>query len=162
MEFSFSIYNIYLNLNSYKNGRVVLVLKGRFSGSKAIILSRNRKLHQNGVKSFLIAGIQKYPQNTSRKLKENKMEKKCRLKIFLKEINTNHVLPTRFFIDLSKIAKDVVEEKIEDYIEFVNNNRNNRKKIRKEKIVFTSFMRNVFLDQFFSGKQKWFFKKLKF
>jgi len=84
------------------------------------------------------------------------------MKIFIKKINMNHVLPTRFFIDLSKTSKDLVNEKIDDYKDFIEKNTENKGKILKEKINFSFFLKNIFLDQFFSGKQKWFFKKLRF
>mmetsp|Transcript_31600 Transcript_31600/g.61668 ORF Transcript_31600/g.61668 Transcript_31600/m.61668 type:complete len:151 (-) Transcript_31600:778-1230(-) len=146
----------------FRNGRVVLVLRGKYSGSKAIILAKNSNTYKKGVKTFIVAGIRKYPQNISRKMSSKKISKKSRMKIFIKKINMNHVLPTRFFIDLSKTSKDLVNEKIDDYKDFIEKNTENKGKILKEKINFSFFLKNIFLDQFFSGKQKWFFKKLRF
>mmetsp|Transcript_2465 Transcript_2465/g.5892 ORF Transcript_2465/g.5892 Transcript_2465/m.5892 type:complete len:151 (-) Transcript_2465:3087-3539(-) len=146
----------------FKSGRVVLILRGRFAGSKAIILTKNSNFNPKLVQTFLVAGIQKYPQNISRKMSLKKISKKSRMKIFIKKINMNHVFPTRFFIDLNKINNELINEKIEDYKDLIEKKVENKETLTKEKQNFSSFLKNLFLDQFFSGKQKWFFKKLKF
>jgi len=46
----------------YRNGRVVLVLKGRYSGSKAIILGENSPNKGKSYNSYLVGGIKKYPK----------------------------------------------------------------------------------------------------
>ncbi|ABW98232.1 rpl27 (nucleomorph) [Hemiselmis andersenii] len=146
----------------FKNGRVVLILRGRFAGSKAIILTKSSDFDQNSVQTFILAGIQKYPQLVTRKMSLKKISKKSRMKIFIKKINMNHVFPTRFFIDLNKTTDKLVNEKIEDFRDFIGKKIENKEIFSKEKQVFSSFLKNIFLDQFFSGKQKWFFKKLRF
>mmetsp|Transcript_37416 Transcript_37416/g.95613 ORF Transcript_37416/g.95613 Transcript_37416/m.95613 type:complete len:151 (-) Transcript_37416:760-1212(-) len=146
----------------FKNGRVVLILRGRFAGSKAIILTKSSNFDKNAVQTFILAGLQKYPQMITRKMSLKKVSKKSRMKIFIKKVNINHVFPTRFFIDLNKTTDKLVNEKIEDYKDFIEKKIENKELLSKEKKIFSSFLKNIFLDQFFSGKQKWFFEKLKF
>ena len=112
--------------------------------------------------TYLVGGIKKYPKKNTRNSKSNKEKEKSRMKIFVKKININHIMPTRFFIDINKNSKKIVDEKIKDFQDISQKNEENTSKIGKEKKIFESFLKNIFLDQFFSGKQKWFFKKLYF
>jgi large subunit ribosomal protein L27e len=139
-----------------------LVLKGRYSGSKAIILGENSPNKGKSYNSYLVGGIKKCPKKNSRYSKDNKNERKIRMKIFVKKININHIMPTRFYIDLNKNSKKIVDEKIKDFQDITQKEYENVPKIGKEKKIFGSFVKNIFLDQFFSGKHKWFFKKLNF
>jgi len=50
-------------------------------------------------------------KKNSRYSKDNKNERKIRMKIFVKKININHIMPTRFYIDLNKNSKKIVDEK---------------------------------------------------
>lgn len=68
-----------------KNGKVVLVLSGRYAGRKAIIL----KTFDDGTsdKQFghaLVAGIDRYPKRVTRRMNKAKIHKKCKVKPFLK------------------------------------------------------------------------------
>ena len=146
----------------FRSGRVVLVLRGRFAGSKAIILTKSSDPDYGKAKNFLIAGIKKVPAVITRKMSLKKIHKKSRLKIFIKKLNINHLFPTRFFIDLNKTADKIVDAKINDYKDFTEKKIEDKNLIREEKKIFSSFLKNIFLDFFFSGKQNWFFEKLRF
>lgn len=68
-----------------KNGKVVLVLSGRYSGRKAIIL----KTFDDGTpdKQFghaLVAGIDRYPKRVTRRMNKAKIHKKSKIKPFIK------------------------------------------------------------------------------
>merc|ERR1712025_154459 len=85
-----------------KPGKVVLVLGGRHAGRKAIIV----KNHGEGTsdKPFshaLVAGIDRYPRKVTKKMSKRKIAKRSKIKPFLKVINYNHVMPTRYSVDIS-------------------------------------------------------------
>jgi large subunit ribosomal protein L27e len=125
-------------------------------------LGENSPDKRKSYSSYLVGGIKKYPKKNSRYSKNNNDGKKIRMKIFVKKININHIMPTRFYVDLNKNAKKIVDEKIKDFQDITQTEQENIPKIEKEKKIFESFVKNIFLDQFFSGKHKWFFKKLNF
>ena len=79
-----------------KSGKVVIVLQGRFAGHKAIVV----KAHDDGTadKKFahaIVAGIDRYPRKVTRAMTKDKIEKRTKMKPFLKAINYTHLMPTR-------------------------------------------------------------------
>lgn len=68
-----------------KQGKVVLVLGGRYAGRKAIIL-RN---YDDGTSDkpyghALVAGIDRYPRKVHKRMGEKKLHKRSKIKPFLK------------------------------------------------------------------------------
>lgn len=68
-----------------KNGKVVIVLCGRYAGRKAVVV----KTFDDGTpdKQFghaLIAGIDRYPRKVTKKMGKAKLKKKSKIKPFLK------------------------------------------------------------------------------
>ena len=45
----------------------------------------------------LVAGIDRYPRKVVRAMSKAKIEKRSKIKPFVKVINFNHIMPTRFF-----------------------------------------------------------------
>lgn len=81
---------------SIKNGRVVIMLNGRYAGRKAIVVKANDE--GNDLKKFghaLVAGVDRYPRKVVRAMGKAKMEKRSKIKPFVKVINFNHIMPTR-------------------------------------------------------------------
>ena len=79
-----------------KSGKVVVVLGGRYSGKKGVVV----KTHDDGSNDrpyghALVAGIDKYPLKVTRSMSKKKVAKRTKLKPFLKVINYNHLMPTR-------------------------------------------------------------------
>ncbi|KAL0282445.1 UNVERIFIED_CONTAM: 60S ribosomal protein L27-3 [Sesamum angustifolium] len=54
----------------------------------------------------LVAGVAKYPSKVIRKDSAKKQAKKSRVKAFIKLVNYNHIMPTRYTLDVD--LKDVV------------------------------------------------------
>lgn len=80
-----------------KPGKVVLLLAGKYSGRKAVIL-KNQDEGTNA-KSYghaLVAGIDRYPRPVTRRMGKKKRAKRSRIKPFLKVVNYNHMMPTRY------------------------------------------------------------------
>merc|ERR1712048_1218993 len=116
-----------------KSGKVVLVLGGRYAGRKGIIV----KNHDEGTQErpyghCLVAGIDKYP---------------LKVKTFVKVYNHNHLMPTRYSVDVNfnkaSVNKDVLKDSAK------------RKKARTE-------IKLKLEERYKSGKNKWFFQKLRF
>lgn len=96
----------------------MILLTGRFAGKKAVII----KCSDEGTKVFIflkkdrkygyavVAGIQKYPSKVSKKLSQKKITKKTNIKPFIKTVNLNHLMPTRYQITTDLDLKTVVTD----------------------------------------------------
>jgi large subunit ribosomal protein L27e len=84
-----------------KNGRVVIVLRGKYAGRKAIVVKSTDKVQGSG-RNFgraLVAGIDKYPRRTLMKHTKKQISQRLSTTAFVKEINYNHLFPTRYNFD---------------------------------------------------------------
>uniref|UniRef100_A0A8C6QBK3 60S ribosomal protein L27 n=1 Tax=Nannospalax galili TaxID=1026970 RepID=A0A8C6QBK3_NANGA len=106
-----------------KPRKVVLVLAGRYSG---------HRLYSHA----LVAGIDCYPQKVTASMGKKKIAKRSKIKSFIKVYKYNHLMATRYSVDIS-LDKTVV----------------NRAR-RKAKVTFE--------EKYKTGKNKWFFQKLRF
>ena len=86
-----------------KPGKVVIVLAGRYAGRKAVIV----KAFDSGLSGrkfghCIVAGIDRYPRKITRSMQKNKKKvaKRSKIKPFVKFINYNHLMPTRYQVDL--------------------------------------------------------------
>ena len=131
-----------------KPGKVVIILAGRYAGRKAVIL----KNHDDGNsdKSYghaVVAGIDRYPKAIYRKHNKEERKKRSRVKPFIKCFNYTHLMPTRYLVDIpfdkSVTARDVIKDRAK------------RKKARME-------LKTKFQERYKTGKNKWFFSKLRF
>merc|ERR1711976_951790 len=79
-----------------KPGKVVIVLAGRYTGRKAIIVKQQDDGTQDrGYGHALVAGIDRYPRKVSK------------IKPFVKVVNYNHLMPTRYSVDVA-VNKSIV------------------------------------------------------
>jgi large subunit ribosomal protein L27e len=130
-----------------KTGKVVIVLTGRYAGKKAVIV----KNHDDGVsgRSYghaLLLGISKEPRKVTKSSSTKTQARRSSLKTFIKVVNYNHIMPTRYTLDVdlkSVITPEVLE--------------NTSKKIDARKEA-----KKLLEEKFKSGKNRWFFTKLKF
>merc|ERR1712154_698658 len=131
-----------------KSGKVVLVLHGRFAGKKAVIVKNYDD--GTGEKPYghaLVAGIDRYPRKVTRKMGKKKLKMRSKIKSFVKVVNYNHLMPTRYSVDLafekSVVNKDVFRDP------------SLKRKARRE-------VKAKFEERYKTGKNKWFFQKLRF
>nr|QBH73525.1 60S ribosomal protein L27e [Franklinothrips vespiformis] len=129
-----------------KAGKVVLVLSGRFAGRKAVVI-RN---YDDGTSDkqyghAMVAGIDRYPRKVNKRMCKSKIHKRSKIKPFLKVLNYNHLMPTRYTVDipLEKIGPKDLKDPAK------------RKTLRFQTRV-------KFEERYKAGKNKWFFQKLKF
>mmetsp|Transcript_8164 Transcript_8164/g.34309 ORF Transcript_8164/g.34309 Transcript_8164/m.34309 type:complete len:135 (-) Transcript_8164:111-515(-) len=129
-----------------KQGRVVIVVQGRYAGRKAVIV----KNFDNGTDArpyghAVVAGVDRNPLKITKSMSKKKVAKRSKVKPFVKVVNYNHLMPTRYNIQdaaLKSIGPDSIEK----------GRRNATRKTVKK----------AFEDRYNAGKNKWFFTKLRF
>ncbi|CXI94147.1 60S ribosomal protein L27, putative [Plasmodium berghei] len=119
-----------------KPGKVVIMLNGRRAGKKAIIINTYEGQTRERPYSYcLVAGIEKHPLRVTKKMSKGKIIKRSKVKAFVKYINVNHILPTRYQVandfDIKSLASDDILR-----------SKNKKKEIKKLGRVF----RDKFLD----------------
>ena len=94
-----------------KPGRIVILLSGRYAGKKAVVV----RCYDDGSKErrfshCLVAGVEKAPLFVTKKMHEKKQERRTRVKAFVKYINYQHMMPTRYVapsdFDLKTLVTD--------------------------------------------------------
>nr|ALS05231.1 60S ribosomal protein L27 [Tortanus dextrilobatus]ALS05236.1 60S ribosomal protein L27 [Tortanus dextrilobatus]ALS05244.1 hypothetical protein [Tortanus dextrilobatus] len=131
-----------------KEGKVVLLLSGRYAGRKACVVTPNDEGKSD--KPFchaLVVGIDRYPRKVTKKMSKKKIAKRSSIKPFLKVVNYNHVMPTRYSVELRFDKTKLNKETLKDP--------NKKRKAR-------NMVKQTFETSYKSGKNKWFFQKLRF
>ncbi|KAI3886942.1 hypothetical protein MKW92_040266 [Papaver armeniacum] len=130
-----------------KPNKAVIVLQGRFAGRKAVIVKQfDEGTRERPYGHCLVAGIMKYPKKVIRKDSAKKTAKKSRVKAFIKVVNYNHIMPTRYTLDVD--LKDVVTA--------------NALTSRDKKVTAAKETKKRLEERFKTGKNRWFFTKLRF
>merc|ERR1712216_463095 len=85
-----------------KDGKIVVILQGRYAGKKAVILKTmddNTKERPYG--HCVVAGIDKAPRPITRAMCKPTpaMKKRASIKAFVKIMNFTHLMPTRYSLD---------------------------------------------------------------
>ena len=80
-----------------KAGRVIVMLNGRYAGKKAVVV----KPYDDGSRTrpyghCLVEGVLKPFQKVTRKMSKKKVNKRLRVKPFVKYVNFYHMMPTRY------------------------------------------------------------------
>merc|ERR1712153_235039 len=99
-----------------KYGRLVILLNGRHAGRKAVIV----KVHEdsNADRKFphaLVAGIDRYPRKVHKRLSQKKFDKKIKIKPFVKYVNLNHLMATRYTV-APELELDSFNKKVEEVV----------------------------------------------
>jgi len=58
----------------------------------------------------LVAGIERYPLKVTKRMSQKKIERRTKVKAFVKTVNYNHIMPTRYLISGDIDLKNVVSE----------------------------------------------------
>lgn len=127
--------------------RVVILLTGRHAGKKAAIV-RNYDDGAGGRRygHALVVGLARAPRKVTRKSSEAKQAKASKLRAFVKVVNYTHVMPTRYTLDVdlkAAVGADATESAAK---------RADARKASKELLE----------EKFKTGKNRWFFTKLRF
>lgn len=131
-----------------KPGKVVLVLSGRYAGRKAVIVKNNDEGSSDKPYGHaLVAGVARYPRKVTKRMGKKKIAKRSKIKTFLKVYNYNHLMPTRYLVEMnfdkSAVNKDVLKDP------------GKRRKARRE-------IKSKLEERYKTGKNRWFFQKLRF
>lgn len=130
-----------------KPNKAIIVLQGRFAGRKAVVVRNfDDGTRDRPYSHCLVAGIAKYPQKVIRKDSAKKTAMKSRVKAFIKMVNYSHVMPTRYTLDVD--LKDVVT------VDALQS--------RDVKVSAAKEIKKRFEERFKTGKNRWFFSKLRF
>ena len=142
---------------------LVILLAGRRAGKKAVIVKPYDEGSKKGTgKQFphaLVAGVEREPLKVHKRMKKGKIEKRSRVKPFVKFVNYNHLLPTRFQVGgefgSEELKKSVNEASMATPA--------TRKAVKDElKKVFTERYNNPEADNEKQPNVDFFFKKLRF
>ncbi|KAK2651205.1 hypothetical protein Ddye_018694 [Dipteronia dyeriana] len=130
-----------------KPNKAVILLQGRYAGRKAVIIkSFDDGTRERPYGHCLVAGIKKYPNKVIRKDNSKKTAKKSRVKAFIKLVNYQHLMPTRYTLDVD--LKDIVTA---DSLQS-----------KDKKVTSSKETKKRFEERFKTGKNRWFFTKLRF
>ena len=103
-------------------------------------------------------GLKLFQKKKLRKKENNSIKKKLRIKVFFKTLNKKHIFPTRYFVDLNLEQQNLITQVSNDLFKLKLGENKSVDSAEKIKML----VNNIFMDKYFSGKNKWFFKKLKF
>ncbi|KAK9366339.1 ribosomal L27e protein family-domain-containing protein [Lipomyces kononenkoae] len=131
-----------------KQGKVAIVVNGRYAGKKVVII----KPQDDGTKSHpfghaLVAGVERYPLKVTKRMGSKLVAKRSKIKPFIKVVNYNHLMPTRYTLDLESLKNVVTNDTFKE-----PSQREDAKKAIKK----------AFEERYQSGRNKWFFTKLRF
>merc|ERR1712088_987796 len=121
---------------------------GRMAGKKALVVKESNDGSQDRLYGHaIIAGIDRYPRRVTKSMGKKKIAKRNKMKCFVKVVNYNHMFPTRYSVDI-QLSKDIV-------------NKEQLKDATKKKAA-RAHVKSVFEERYKTGKNQWFFKKLRF
>ncbi|KAK8236924.1 60S ribosomal protein L27 [Phyllosticta capitalensis] len=129
-----------------KVGRVAIITRGRFAGKKVVIIQPQ----DSGSKSHpfphaLVAGIERYPSKVTRRMSKKKQTKRSTVKPFIKTVNYNHLMPTRYTLELEGLKGAVSNDTFKE----VSQREDAKKNVKK-----------ALEERYQSGKNRWFFTAL--
>jgi large subunit ribosomal protein L27e len=94
-----------------------------------------------------VAGIERYPSKITKRMGKARSEKRSKVKPFIKMINYNHIMPTRYTLELEGL-KNVISN---DTFKEVSQREDAKKQVKK-----------ALEERYLSGKNRWFFTPLRF
>ncbi|KAF9949996.1 hypothetical protein BGZ72_008269 [Mortierella alpina] len=172
-----------------KQNKVVVLLNGRYAGKKAVVepdppletpslklaferFATTRELlivelfiygitnihgleinifslgsKERGYGHAIVAGIERYPLKITKNMGKKRVAKRSKVKPFIKVVNYNHMMPTRYGLELENLKSVLTVDSFKE-----PSQREEAKKAIKK----------LFEERYNSGKNKWFFSKLRF
>lgn len=130
-----------------KTGRVVIILKGKYAGKKAVVVKTfDEPTEKKPYAHAIVVGIDRSPLPVTKGMAPKKVAQRSRVRPFIKAVNYNHLMPTRYNLDDIDF-KNVVGDDATDPAK--------RQKIKRK-------IKPVLEDKYRQGTNKWFFTKLRF
>jgi large subunit ribosomal protein L27e len=123
-----------------KAGRVCIILAGRRAGKKCVVIKANDEGAKKGraYAHALVAGVERSPMRVHKKMSKKKMSRRSKVKPFVKYVNYNHILPTRFMVtgEFSQAGQELKQVVTEDKLA----NPDTRKQLKQQ-------IRDIFNDR---------------
>jgi len=115
-----------------------------FAGRKAVVV----KNFDDGTKErkyghCVVAGIDKYPLKVTTRMAKKKVVRRSKVKTFVKTVNFNHMMPTRYGLDLDLKNVVTTESLVHDQLKKRNDVRRQVKKLFEERYKKLSRLRYV-------------------
>lgn len=130
-----------------KPNKVVLVVSGRYAGRKAVIIkNQDDGTGDRPYGHALVVGISRYPKKVTRAMGKKKQNKRSKIKPFVKVFNYNHLMPTRYQLDMA-LDKDLFNK--------------NAIKDPAQKSKALREVKGKLEEKYKSTKSRWFFQKLR-
>jgi len=95
----------------------------------------------------IVAGIERYPQTVTRRMSKKRIAKRSKVKPFIKIVNYNHIMPTRYTLELEGLKGAVTNDTFKE----VSQREEAKKNVKK-----------ALEERYNSGKNRWFFTPLRF
>ena len=92
-----------------------------------------------------MAGIERYPSQITRRMSKSRQAKRSKVKPFVKVVNYNHLMPTRYNLELEGLKGVVTSDTFKE----VSQREEAKKNVKK-----------AFEERYQSGKNRWFFTPL--
>jgi large subunit ribosomal protein L27e len=93
----------------------------------------------------LVAGIERYPSKITRRMSKARQEKRSKIKPFVKVVNYNHLMPTRYTLELEGLKGAITSDTFKE----VSQREDAKKTVKK-----------TLEERYTSGKNRWFFTPL--
>jgi large subunit ribosomal protein L27e len=94
----------------------------------------------------VVAGIERYPEKITRRMSKARQDKRSKIKPFVKVINYNHLMPTRYTLELEGLKGSINTDTFKE----VSQREDAKKTVKK-----------VLEERYTSGKNRWFFTPLR-
>lgn len=141
---------------SLKPGKIVILLHGRFAGKKAVIVQNfDSGTNKHSYGHCVVAGIDDYPRKVTKSMSTKKIAKRSELTTFIKVVNYNHIMPTRYTLDLGDAVKSAI-----DTSAFSSPGANTEKP--EARVESRAAVKKEFKQRYSAGKNRWFFAPLRF
>ncbi len=148
---------------------MAIITRGRYAGKKVANPARTEEIHVSGKRSdvlchqvviiqpldtgskthpfphALVAGIERYPSQITRRMSKARQAKRSKVKPFIKTINYNHLMPTRYTLELEGLKGVVTNDTFKE----VSQREDAKKTVKK-----------ALEERYTSGKNRWFFTPL--
>ena len=124
-----------------------IISRGRYAGKKVVLLMPV----DNGSKGHpfphaIVAGIERYPSTVTKRMSKARQAKRSKVKPFIKVVNYNHLMPTRYTLELEGLKNTVTSDTFKE----VSQREEAKKTVKK-----------TFDERYQSGKNRWFFTPLR-
>jgi len=128
--------------------QVAIVLQGRQAGKKVVVI----KQVDDGTKErpyahAIVAGIERYPRKVTKRMSAKRLQRRSKVKPFIKVVNYTHLFPTRYSVELEGLKGILSTESFKEPTQ--------REDSKKQ-------VKRLLEERYTSGKNKWFFQSLRF